>query len=447
MTLTDTEWQARIAVERLNTRRWAVHTQLLIDQARSTPARQMREDYPSFLFWMEQIAGRPAQLSPELLSAFFTELGRLAGNLGKPSGDTDVERALDRAIEVQRRLGGDVVDLYLAKAGYLASQTTESPQRSQAIDNAVRESQPASTSRANAMVTLAAYQIEISRYDDAVRTARAIGRELPADLFHDKFRCAALLQEGVALFTSFQDIARAQVVLEQACEYADRADSQVTRWLATAYHFLARIAEVQQRYRDAVDLYIVGQEYQNRCLEEVGADAFIHLRIAEPLIASGLLDDARQHLEEARRLVRTGSNISSARLQVELGFATLAAADGQLGDAEATALEALRSAREVAFWRGELLCLGYLLVLAVKRRRPDKMLLVAVNILRTAVFGELRRNKLTRLLLRIPVVLPIAIRRMSRRPRPGSVAQTVLACPCVLHNRPVTEVQLDAVHR
>jgi tetratricopeptide (TPR) repeat protein len=298
------------------------------------------------------------------------------------------------------------------------------------------------------MVTLAAYQIEISRYDDAVRTARAIEREIPADLYDRKYRCAALLPVGVALFSSFQDIARAQVVLQQAGEYADRAadDPQVTRWLATAYHFLARIAEVERRYRDAVDLYLVGQKYQNRCPEEVGADAFIHLRIAEPLIASAALDDAREHLEEARRLVRTGSNISSARLQVELGFATLAAAGGQFTDAEAVATEALRSAREVVFWRGELLCLGYLLVLAVRRRRPDKMLLVAVRILRTAVFGELRRNKLTRLLLRIPVVLPIAIRRMARRPRPGSTAQIVPTCPCALHRRPVVEGQPDAVY-
>lgn len=82
-------------------------------------------------------------------------------------------------------------------------------------------------------------------------------------------------------------------------------------------------------------------------------------------------------------------------------------AGGQLRAAEATAMEALRSARGVAFWRAELLCLGF---------------------------------------LRIPVVLPVAIRRMARGPRPGSAAQIVPACACAPHRRPVVEGQPDAVH-
>jgi hypothetical protein len=287
-------------------------------------------------------------------------------------------------------------------------------------------------------VTLAAYEIEVSRYDDAIATVDRLRTAMPDDRYQSKFRCASLVYEGMARFTSFRDIDRARTVLTEACAYREFADDIViARWVATAYHFLARIAEVDRQFQTAIHLYLEGKQFQDRCPEEVGADAFIHLRIAEPLVAAGARDLAKDHLDEARRLALTGSNISSAWLQVQLGYATLWAADGDVGKAERIAVNALHRSRRATFWRGELLCCGYLLVLSIRRKRPDKVVIAVLRILRTAFFGELRRNGLLKLLLRIPVIVPIAVRRMSRRPDAGPASAT--QCGCALHDSVATD--------
>lgn len=430
-----TQWQAKIDA-RTGSRDWWVNdVQGLIHDARHRKAADIREDYATYVFTVNEVAARPGILDTATLTAFFTEFGRLAANLGEPANDRQVADGLDRAIAVQQAGGGDIAGLCLAKAALLGSRETESTERLTAITTAVGASWPGSDGWASAIVALAAYQIEVSRYDDAIMTVNRLRTAMPVDRYRQKFHCASLVYEGMARFTSFRDIDRARKVLTEATRYRERADDLViARWVATAYHFLARIAEVDRRFQHAVDLYLLGKEFQDRCPEETGADAFIHLRIAEPLIAAGARDLAKDHLDEARRLALTGSNISSAWLQVQLGYATLIAAEGDARQAERIAVEALGQARRATFWRGELLCLGYLLVLAVRRRRPDTTLIIGMRILATAFSGELRRNGLLRLLTRVPVVLPIAIRRMARRRAATKNPATVCGCP--LHDQP-----------
>lgn len=428
------QWQARIGARTNSRDWWANDVRGLIHDARQLKASAIREDYATYVFTVNEVADRPDILDAETLAAFFTEFGRLAANLGEPANDRQVANGLERAIAIQRGNGGDIAGLYLAKAAFLASRETESAERLDAILTAVEVSQTGSDTWATAIVTLAEYQIEVSRYDDAITTVDRLRTAMPPERYERKFRCASLVYEGMARFTSFQDIDRARSVLTEACAYRERADDLViARWVATAYHFLARIAEVDRQFQTAIDLHLVGKRFQDRCPEDVGADAFVHLRIAEPLIAAGARSLAKDHLDEARRLALTCSNMSSAWLQVQLGYATLSAADGNMREAEHIALGAFRRARRATFWRGELLCLGCLLVLGFHRRRVDKILIVGMRILRTAFFGELRRNGLLKLLARLPVVLPIAVRRMSRRSR--SEGEPATRCDCPLHDR------------
>jgi tetratricopeptide (TPR) repeat protein len=437
VTLDVAQWEARLAAERLDVDRWRIHVVGLVDRARTEPAREIQRDYATYVFTVGEIVAKPGILDADLMSAFFTEFGRLAANLGDPDRDRRVARALDQAITVQRQLGGEVAELYLAKAASLRSLETESEGRLNAIQAAISSSLPGSETWAEAIVTLSAYQIEVSQYDEAIATIERLREHLPAHLFETKFRCAALVTEGTARFASFQDLGRAHELLAEACTFAPEADDQaIARWVANAHHYLARIAEVNRHYGEAVDLYLQGKSFQDLCREDIEASAFIHLRMAEPLTAAGNLLDARDHLDEAKRLVETGSNISSSSLQVQLGYATLKAATGELRDAERIARDALHSARRTSSWRAELLSLGYLLVLGIRRRRPDKILLVSFHILRTAIFGELRRNKLLKLLARIPVILPIAVRRMSYRPTSREPSRRPLQCRCPLHRRP-----------
>ncbi|WFE60873.1 hypothetical protein [Micromonospora sp. WMMD712] len=428
------QWRARIDARASSRERWTANIQGLTRKVRQRRASQLRQDFTDYVFNVNELAARPALVDADTLAAYFTEFGRLAANLGEPANDRQVADGLERAIAVQRENGGDIAGLCLAKAAFLALRETDSAERLDAILTAIDVSPTGSDAWATAIVALAAYQIEVSRYDDAIGTVARLRAAMPAERYERRFRCASLVYEGMARFTSFRDIDRAREVLTEACAYREHADDlAIARWVATAYHYLARIAEVDRQFQTAIDLYLLGKQFQDRCPEEVEADAFIQLRIAEPLIAAGTRKLAREHLDEARRLALTGSNVSSARLQVELGFAMLRAADGDMREAELLAVEALRMARRVAFWRGELLCLGYLLVLGIRRRRPDKILAVGFRILGTAFFGELRRNGLLKLLTRIPVVVPIAVRRMSRRPT--AEGEPAVRCDCPLHGR------------
>jgi tetratricopeptide (TPR) repeat protein len=79
-------------------------------------------------------------------------------------------------------------------------------------------------------------------------------------------------------------------------------DPDIRRWVATAYHYLGRIAEVNRRYKTALSLYLQGQAIQDECPEELQALAFLHVRIAEPLTAVGLFEAARDHLNLALEL-------------------------------------------------------------------------------------------------------------------------------------------------
>ena len=145
--------------------------------------------------------------------------------------------------------------------------------------------------------------------------------------------------------------------------------------------------------------------------------AFLHVRIAEPLTAVGLFDAARDHLNLALELFQLSANHNSGRLQAQLGFASLSAAHGKLNDALQTVEASRIQARGMGFWRGELLCLGFLLALNVRGRRLRQVPQLIIDILRTVQGGELGRNNSILLLSKAPMMLRLAIRRVSYRAR------------------------------
>ena len=164
---------------------------------------------------------------------------------------------------------------------------------------------------------------------------------------------------------------------------------EVCEWLARAHHYRARIAEVDRRYATALSLYVTALGYQERCPEDLHSFAFAHLRMSEPLIATGQYAAAADHLNHSLRLFRLVSDQSSGRLQVELGFTSLSAAQGKIDEAEQIIRASREQARAMGFWRGELLCLGYLLALLIRARRLSGIPRVAFDILRTMRGGEL----------------------------------------------------------
>jgi tetratricopeptide (TPR) repeat protein len=431
------EWQLGVRAVAADPEGWAIQTAFRITQTRTRPMAEIGEEYANSVYWMRRLATAPTIVSPDLLSAFVEELGRLAGNLGQPSRMDDVEAALRDAVDAQSAVGGSVSDLYLALASYLGTQAAETRERGRAIAAAVANAEPGTDEWGTAMIAKCAYEVSISRYTAAIRTAHRLraGVERGVDPL---FECGALTHEGTALFTSFQDLAEAERLLQRAVTFAPaaRTDVRVARWLATAFHYLGRIAEAQGDDAECLRYYLRGQEYQELCPEEIEANAFLQLRLSEPLANANLFELASDHLSQAERLASMGANRGSAAVQVDIGHATLLAKQGQLAAAQQKGREALRHCREIGFRRGELLCLGFLFTIRVKRGHYVRAALTLLRIVPTLLTGELRRNSILKLRSSIPVLFRLAFRRLARAgtrggARPGVTELT--GCPCPQH--------------
>ncbi|ANZ39113.1 hypothetical protein BBK82_26595 [Lentzea guizhouensis] len=409
---------------------------MLTDDARDNRGEDLRSKLKNFTYWAEYSAKHPEATNADMLADFVEDLSRIAGNYGALD-EADVITALDHAIEMRQRDNGPTSALHRAKARYLSTLQLEHEGREPALVAALNDAEEGTAEWGDVVVDYTWLHLDVSRYDRAMEMIDRLRTAMPEDLFERKYRCAHLTMSAVALFTSFKDLRKSKELLEQACGYEANArnDLDLCRWLATAFHYRARIAEVQRDFAKAISLYLRGKELQDRCPEHLKSVGYIHLRLSEPLLAVGLLGPARQHLDAAYRMFLLSADHSSGRLQVELGFAALSAAEGDFGGAFDTVQRSRRKCRDVDFWRGELLCLGFQLALQVRRRQVSSILGTLIDILRTIRGGELGRNNVVRLFGKLPVVLPIVVRRMSSRllREDGTKPAILSRCPCSLH--------------
>jgi tetratricopeptide (TPR) repeat protein len=426
-------WAQRLRAGR-DARYWATNTRLMLRDAQTYRGRELQAKLRDFAYWCEVSVARPEIIDADIFAEFVEQFSRVAGNYGAVEG-ADVERALDKVIGLQQRRSQPTTRLWLAKARFRSMISLEDRERERALDAAMSSAVIGTELWAEAILGYTWYLIDVSRYDRALRIAARLQHELPADLFARKYRCGYHTMAGVALFTSFRDLRSARAHMLQACSYeeAGRTDQQILRWVATAHHYLGRIAEVDKRYREALTHYVHGQGMQEKCPEELQSLAFLHLRLSEPLIAMGTLDQAEDHLHLALQQFADSAEHSSGRLQAQLGFATLCAARGDLDNAMRAVEDTRQQARQIGFWRGELLCLGYRLSLLIRARRFGRIPDTLIDILKTIRGGELGHNNAVRLLLRVPVVLAVAVRRMAHRTEQESVTGEADRCPCPMH--------------
>lgn len=433
-------WAQRLQAGR-DARYWATNTRLMLRDAQTYRGRELQAKLRDFAYWCEESVIAPEVIDADIFAEFVEHFSRVAGNYGAVEG-ADVERAIDKVIDLQQRRGQPTTRLWLAKARYRSMISLEDQERKWALDAAMSSAVTGTELWAEAVLAYTWYLIDVSRYGRALRLVARLQRELPYDLFARKYRCGFHTMSGVALFTSFRDLRRARLHMLEACTYeeAKRTDQQIVRWVATAHHYLGRIAEVDKRYREALAYYVHGQGIQEQCPEELQALAFLHIRLSEPLIVLGAFDQAEDHLDLSLQHFADSAEHSSGRLQAQLGFATFSAARGHLDDAMQTVESTREQARQIGFWRGELLCLGYRMSLLIRTRQCRRIPTTVVDIIRTMRGGELGRNNAARLLMRVPVVLGVAVRRMAYRAEREPAASEAGWCPCPLHSETSTDV-------
>lgn len=420
---------------------WRTHTRDLIALAGSEDIEQLRGKYPNFVYWASFSAPSLVRIDPVLFSEYIETLSRLAVNFGNQGDSANHERllaALDDAIDRQRAAGSSALDAYLAKNSYLETQYAENPMREAALEAAFGQERPGTANWIRAGTALAQYYTDTSRYPAAIKLTERILRDAMRPL-SDESSCAIKTTIGVARFTSFSRLGVASELLTEVCDIVDRLPTPTTKMLrvaATAYHYRARIEEVNGNDALSIEFMLRAHDYQNRCPHELPAYGWHHLRLAELLTGVGLLDQADDHIRFAGRYFKACYNRSSGRLQTKLGLATIAAARGDFEGARTLIADAAEFARSVRFDRGELLCLGYLFALHLRNARWSGAARSLASIIHRTLSGQLRRAGIVLLLPRLPRLIPVALRRMAYRGRTAAGSSALTSCGCDLHATP-----------
>ncbi|GAA3251145.1 hypothetical protein GCM10017691_63690 [Pseudonocardia petroleophila] len=407
---------------------------LLLRDMEDLKGRELRGKIKDLIFWCDSSVADPEVIDAELFADFVDGMCRVVGNYGVIDG-VAVEPALRRIIDLQESRRDTTTKLWLTLARFRSMISLEDDRREEALNAALESAPVGSALWAESVLAKAWYLNDISRYGDALRIVGRLRQAIPQELYDGYYACGADTMAGVALFTSFRDLGAARQKLTRACTFSKEADDdvQLRRWTATAHHYLGRIAEVDRDYPEALARYVQGHALQTRCPEELQSIAFIHLRMSEPLIALGYFDEAEDHLRTAAQVCSDYADYSSGRLQVQLGFATLDVAKGRTGFALQTIDATRNEARAIGYWRGELLCLGYKCAVLLRTRSVLRLVPVLLDIIMTMRGGELGRGNAARLLLRLPTVLGVAVRRMSFRPSRPLQPATTTGCPCRVH--------------
>jgi tetratricopeptide (TPR) repeat protein len=419
---------------------WRRSTDALLDTAARGNAQTWHRRIGDFVRWVDVCRDHPDLCDPDALALFIGEFARVASAVGEASSaGLSVEPALQRAIEFAEIRGQPVVQLYRARAVYFRTRSVESEGREEALDEALRRAEPGSHEWVGVLFDLSEYYVEASRYREAFRVLELVERQyqLPRRL-----QLGLDVARGVALFTTFQSLRRANVHLRRACE-ADidpTADPEAAAWLARALHYRGRIEEANRNYATALRLYLSGLLVQTQLPEDTNAIGFVHLRIAELFAACELRNSAQRHLDEARKLFAYASNTSSGNLQCDLAQAALQANAGRREDARATTAATWKESIRVNYWRGEFLSLCYLLLLDLRALRMRSVAADIGRLVATIRRGELRRNNLLRLASSMPILLSVALHRLSLLTARPRAEEALHPCPCSLHPPPTRTV-------
>ncbi|TMR90791.1 hypothetical protein [Nonomuraea basaltis] len=414
---------------------WRRTTVNHIERTERVDLNRLRTTISGCLLWLDTCLERPEICEPDLLSAFIQQFARLAGSGGQSRSDHSVVAALDQCINWTEGTGEQAASLYRARAIFFRTRVAESRERLSSLQSALSQAIPGSRDWIGTMVDLSEYYVEISRYRQAVRIFDDIRIDAIPDDVQDRYECATSLCRGVVLFSSFRNITQAETCLARACEMETNisGDDELAGWVARAYRYRGRIAELRGKPATALRLYLRGKAIQENLPMDAVVLGFFHLRIGELLAGHKLLSASRDHLAAGRRFFTAGANFGSGTLQADLGYAALYAAQQRYRDAEKIIQEALRASRRIGFRRGELLCLGYLILLQL---RGGHLLRVPVSCAGAALTlwrGELSRNNIVGLLCNMPAMLSLAIRRMSDKWGHKRATERLAMCPCELH--------------
>lgn len=293
---------------------------------------------------------------------------------------------------------------------------------------------------------------EVSHYQKALQVCQQCEQIIQRHSHLQKYRPRLLAFLGMNYTPLFKYrlaencLLQAKALLEAERVEQNEAENQEI-WVSsmdTIHHYLGRIAEAEGRVQEAMHYYVEEYRYLQLFAREPRARlAFYHLRLAEMLIASALLEQARDHLRLSQEIFDAIQFASSGRLQVSLAWAALYSKEGNYARAREFVHDARAEARDKHFPRGELWCLVKLFWLEFGHAHLYRAIVTLVQALGTWRHGELGRNERFRLLGHyLFQVLSTPFKWLLRVPHTvmgaGTLNVRLDTCSCPLHFDTIT---------
>jgi tetratricopeptide (TPR) repeat protein len=319
-----------------------------------------------------------------------------------------------------------VTDLLLAKARYLALLDNTGQPRANSINRAIDASKSAGE-HARALLMLAEYNIDSSRYRKARRVAEACEKKLADSSLEHAYYAEIQTITGLSYF--FINIKKSERYFTAAidCGESLHEHPEVRSAVSTAYHYLGRIQAARREFEEALESYVTGERLSDHRLAGTG---WYHLRMGEVLLECGHHNEAYYHLREAQRIFELGQVISSGDVVLNATWSRYYVWTGDLESAERLLVEGMRSARAGRYPRGELICIAQLIPLELGRRRYLSCFSMLIR--GCWVFGlSEAESGLRTLPSQLQTLVIFARRLLSSRPSKEIAHDLpVISCPC-----------------
>lgn len=385
-----------------------------IEVLRNEMASNISIEGTSLLHTLDIALSYPHLVDAVDLASYMSELIQVMENLGAGSMFTEY---IDRAIELFQNIGLPVSNLYLAKADYIRIEDLGGLSRKIALDSALKHANT-SDELAKSIIGTIVYYLESGRQKSSIKTCQEALNLIKSNQVPEIYEAEVLAHLGINHFDLF-NFKIAQEIFEQCYEAATKFSSHVE--MATALHYLGRIALVNCDLASALKLYLDGLNHQEQSIPSFGSIASVHLRLGELLTSAGVIQQALEHLFLSQELFRK-IHYSLGIIQVDVAIASIYASEGKMQKAGDILQGALRFAREGNLARGELICLEKIFLLSLSRLH---ILRAIASIFQALGTGHMR--------LLISYLLRYIPRQLKQLGSKDCTDSKIDCCPCSIH--------------
>ncbi|MFE0252244.1 tetratricopeptide repeat protein [Streptomyces sp. NPDC059010] len=330
--------------------------------------------------------------------------------------------------------GAAVSSHYLAAARFQAGLANGDPVRRGFIERAVSIAHPG-RERLVAQLTLARFCVDTSEYSQAREVLARCENALSTD---GAGFLRADFETTTGLSYYYTDPTTAREHFEKAVRLGRQGPDvpAVTQPMATALHYLGRLAAARGEHRAAIELFAEAEQCSDDYLTGHG---YYHQRIAEILIDHGPADDARYHLRRAEETFALVGQRSNGYQLLQGTWARWHLRQGETVEASKILNTAITAAQRERAPRVQLVLMAELLRVRWRQHRLISMAGLLAGAVVVYLSGEvgggvrgMARQGVTVLRMSLRFFIP------QRKTATADGAETSLrSCPCgTLHEDP-----------